>query len=235
MARAYVIGPARHAGWRRARCVLPAGAADAAGIVRIPASPRRADGARQRSFVYRTVFSHPMLRISTPALGALACGVALIACGSASSADEPRDAGFGRGRRREREPGRGLAAAGYAGRVASDPDQLPRRRGDDGHRRDGEGLEQRLAQRRPARLLDRAPARASYRASRSERARRSPCSAQVTGGPSTGAVTTSFTIAHQYAPEPEAVPAQPGQRRRSPALPLGALADAVVRADLHAR
>jgi len=37
--------------------------------------------------VSRTVFSNPIVRISTPALGALACGVALIACGSASSAD----------------------------------------------------------------------------------------------------------------------------------------------------
>ena len=154
-----------------------------------------------------------------PRSASLACGAALIACGSASSRRRSCGARPPRAPRGDREPGRRVAAAGHARRVAEHARSASSARaGTTRLRVTVQGLAQRLAQRRAALLLDGHRRELHPEQARSGQARRSRVPAQVTGGRARGTATTSFTIAHQYAPSQNQFPINPGDASASAAL-----------------
>jgi hypothetical protein len=148
-----------------------------------------------------------MLRISTPALGALACGVALIACGSASSADVP---GASPGAKTasanpvavspqpgtpDASPTTQISFLGGAGTTVSGVTVKGSSSGSHSGvlRAYSTGTGESFIPSKPFRSGEKVTVRA-----------------QVTGGTSTGAVTTSFTVASQYAPSQKQFPLNPG-------------------------
>jgi len=150
-----------------------------------------------------------MMRISTPALGALACGVALIACGSASSADVSAP------------PPPAVATAAVNNPVAvspqpGTPDASPSTQisflGGPGTTVSGvvvkgsrsgshSGVLRAYSTGTGESFIPSKPFQAGEKVT---------VSAQVSGGSATGRATTSFTVAHQYTPSRKAFPNNPG-------------------------
>ncbi len=149
-----------------------------------------------------------MIRISTPALGALACGAALIACGSASSADVPGPPPLAKAASANPvavspEPGTPDASAstqisflGGSGTTVSGVTVKGSRSGSHSGvlRPYSTGTGESFIPSKPFTPGEKVSVRA-----------------EVTGGPATGTATTSFTVAQQYSPSQRQFPINPGR------------------------
>jgi hypothetical protein len=148
-----------------------------------------------------------MLRISTPALGALACGVALIACGGASSADVPGPppaattasanpvAVSPQPGTPDASPTTQISFLGGAGTTVSGVTVKGSSSGSHS------GVLRAYSTGTGESFIPSKPFREGEKVT---------VSALLTGGPRTGAVTTSFTVAHQYTPSQKPFPLNPG-------------------------
>ncbi len=148
-----------------------------------------------------------MLRTLTPALAALACAVALIACGSASSAEVPGPPPAARTASAnpvavspqpgtpDASPTTQISFLGGAGTTVSGVTVKGSSSGSHSGvlRAYSTGTGESFIPSKPFREGEKVTVRAL-----------------LTGGPSTGTVTTSFTVAHQYAPSQKAFPLNPG-------------------------
>ena len=148
-----------------------------------------------------------MMRISTAALGALSCGIALMACGSSSSADVPGPPPLDRIAAANPiavspQPGTPDASAatqisflGGAGTTVANVTVKGSRSGTH------TGVLRAYSTGTGESFIPSKPFQAGEKVT---------VSAQVTGGPATGTATTSFTIANQYAPSQKQFPLNPG-------------------------
>jgi hypothetical protein len=148
-----------------------------------------------------------MLRISTPLLGAFACGVALIACGSASSADEtgaPSTAKIASANPVAVSPQPGTPDASpttqisFLGGAGTTVSSVSVKGSSSGVH---SGVLRAYSTGTGESFIPSKPFREGEKVT---------VTAQITGGPSTGTVTTSFTVAHQYAPSQKPFPLNPG-------------------------
>ncbi len=148
-----------------------------------------------------------MLRISTPALGAIACGFALIACGSASSADVP-----GTSTHAKAASANPIAVSPQPGTPDASPTTQISFLGGAGTTVSGvtvkgsssgshSGVLRAYSTGTGESFIPSKPFRSGEKVT---------VSAHVTGGASTGAATTSFTVASQYAPSQKQFPLNPG-------------------------
>jgi hypothetical protein len=148
-----------------------------------------------------------MMRISTPALGALACGIALVACGSASSADEPGPPATAQTASAnpiavspqpgtpDAAPGTQISFLGGPGTTVSAVTVTGSRSGTHS------GVLRAYSTGTGESFIPAKPFQAGEKVT---------VHALLTGGSSTGAVATSFTIAHQYQPSQRQFPLNPG-------------------------
>ena len=155
------------------------------------------------------------LRRATLPLAAFGCAVALIACGSASSAGTPaavESTPVAYARRGPGQPRGRLAGAGNARRLRDDPDQLPRRAGTKVANVSVKGSSSGTHS-GVLRAYSTGTGESFIPSHAFTPGERVTVHATITAGPSTGPVASTFTIAHQYAVSQQQFPINPGDSR----------------------